>query len=317
MKKILKLIFTFMLGITISLVSVNCIYAEQGKAPEQVTILGGTTGGDWFQIGAIFSEMFRKQGVQASLEIGGGTSNVSHVNMGNAELGFSMTPSIARALKGGAPYDEKHEDVMALALMYKQIVTMIVTEDSGITSLEQLKGKRFASQPIGSSNQVICEEVLQAYGLTEDDLILSRGGLAEQKTLIQDRHVDGMANSFLDMSHIEEINMTVPIRVLPIPDEKFEELLTISNAYAKAEVVWKGETIPTATAFTYLMVNRNVPEDEVYWMTKIILDNIQELKDFRVMFEGIDAEFMSQEIGLKLHPGARKAYEDAGVVFVD
>lgn len=315
MRKTLKVFVTLILVITLSLISVNVIFADQGKAPEQVRIIAGTVGGEWFQIGAIVSEIFRKAGAKTSLEVGGGNSNIININKQNAELSFSMGISIAKAREAEAPFTEKYTDVMSLGFLYEQVVTVVVTEDSGITSIEQLKGKKFASQPEGSSNQAIFADILKVYGLTEDDLDLSRGGLAEQNSLLRDRHVVGSTNAFQDLSYVEEINISVPLRILPIPTEKFEELSKINNAYAKAEHSWKGETIPTVSTYTYLIVNRNMPEDEVYWMTKTLVENIQEIRDFKVAFKDLTAEDMSKEVGIKLHPGARKYYEEIGIVF--
>lgn len=314
MRKISKILVILLLVLTLCLVSANGIFANQGKIPERVQILGGTVGGEWFGIGALISEMFKQEGPNSSIESGGGTANVIRIDRQEAELGFSMGTSIVLGRKGEDPFTEECTDVMAVCALYPNYVYIAVTEESGITSIEELVGESFATQPIGTTTQQSFNDVFSAYGFNEEkDLILSRGGKQEQKSLLKDRHVVGMSGTASGLHDPKEIDLLLPLRLLPIPDEIYEKLKEINSAYGKVEVNWKGEMIPTVNTHTYLIVNRNMPEDEVYWMTKKLVEILPELRDFANM-KNLNEEKMSTVIGFELHPGARKYYEEIGVV---
>ena len=152
-----------MLVVILSVISANSVFAGQVKAPERVQILGGTVGGEWFSVGAIISEMFKKAGVdKSSIESGGGTANIVRIDQQEAELGFSMGVSIAIGREGKKPFDEKHIDVMGVCMLYPNYIYIAVSEESGITSIEELKGKKFATQPIGTTTQQSFANVLSA-----------------------------------------------------------------------------------------------------------------------------------------------------------
>lgn len=316
MKRVFKTFAIFVVVALLLMIGFNGAFASQEKAPTSVTLLCGVSGGTWFSIGSVVSQIFRNAGINSSVEIGGGVSNVIMIDRKDAELGMTMTitPPIAR--KAEPPFEEKHTDVMGVCTLFTNFAHIMVTESSGITSIDQLKGKEFASQPVGTSTQQAFNDILSVYGLSEDDLKITRGGQSEGAALVKDRHVVGLtATTAAPSATLSEMALFTPIRVLSISDEKFKELSAINNGYVRTMLpagTYPGqdEPVPGVRADTILIVNRNMPEDEVYWITKVLVENLEGLQSAHASMKDLTVDEMAKVGGVELHPGARKYYEE-------
>lgn len=316
MKKTAKVSLVFTLVLVIMLISISGIFATEAKPPKSITLLVGVSGGTWFSIGSIVSEVFRKTGIRSSVEIGGGVSNVIAIDRQDAELGMTMTITPPVAREGGVPFKEKYEDVMGVGTLFKNFAHIMVSEKSGINSIDQLKGRKFASQPVGTSTQQAFNDILSLYGLSEDDLKLTRGGQGEGAALVKDRHVVGLtATTAAPSATLSEIALSIPMKMLPISDEKYEELAKINNGYVRTSLpaetyAGQDEDVPGVRVDTILIVNKNMSEEEVYWITKTLVENIEELRIAHASMKDLTVEEMSKVGGVELHPGAKKYYEE-------
>jgi len=315
-EKTTKVFLVFTIVLAIMLISTSGIFATEVNPPKAVTLLCGVSGGTWFSIGSIVSEVFRKAGTRSSVEIGGGVSNVIAIDRQDAELGMTMTITPPVAKKGGNPFKEKHENVMGVCTLFKNFAHIMVSEASGINSIDQLKGEKFASQPVGTSTQQAFNDILNVYGLSEDDLKITRGGQGEGAALVKDRHVVGQtATTAAPSATLSEVAMFIPMKMLPISDEKYEELAKINNGYVKTSLpaeTYPGQDkdVPGVRVDTILIVNKNMSEEEVYWITKTLVENIEELRVAHASMKDLTVEEMSKVGGVELHPGAKKYFEE-------
>ena len=316
MKNAFKKLVISIIVILFLLIPSNFVFANQGSAPNSITLLTGVAGGSWAGIGAVISEIFRNAGVKSSGESGGGASNVIMVDRMDAELGMCATTDPPVARKGEAPYEEKHTDVMGVCMLFQNFVHIMVREDSGVTSIEQLKGKEFASQPVGTSTQAVFSDVLSVYGLSENDLKITRGGQTEGAALVKDKHVVGFtATTAAPSGTLLEMAQFTPIKILTISSEKAKELSEINDGYVETILPAKtypgqDEPITGVRADTILIVNRNMPEEEVYWISKTLVENLEMLQSAHSTMRNLTVEEMAKVGGVELHPGARRYYEE-------
>lgn len=314
-KRIIKISLVFSLTLIVLLIGFSGVFATEVKPPKSITLLCGVSGGSWFSIGSIVSEIFRKAGTDSSVEIGGGVSNVILIDRQKAELGMTMTITPPVGREGGVPFKEKHIDVMGVCTLFKNFAHIMVTKESGINSIEQLKGKKFASQPVGTSTQQAFTDILSVYGLSEDDLKITRGGQSEGAALVKDRHVVGQtATTAAPSATLSELALFIPMKILPIPDDKFAELARINNGYVRTVLsanTYSGQDeVPGVRVDTILIVNKNMPEEQVYWIAKTLVENIEELRVAHASMKNLTVEEMSKVGGVELHPGAKKYYEE-------
>src|SRR5690606_27721668 len=109
---------------------------------------------------------YEDEGLDIEIVPGTGSLNTSvAVGQGGADFGFADFGTMAGAVANGS-------DVRQLLGIHMQSPFAIVTtEDSGIKDWDDLKGKKVASEPTGSTT-VLFPLALELAGLTEDDVEL-------------------------------------------------------------------------------------------------------------------------------------------------
>lgn len=313
-----KLLSMFLIVVLILLMIVSVTFAGnmEGVPPKSISIFSGQSGGSWWVIGAVLSEIFMKSGVPSSVEIGGGTSNIVQVATRVGEIGMTNSIIPPVAFKGGEPFDQKYDNMAGLCYFGSNLVHIAVTKDSGIDNIADLKGKEFASQALGTSSQKAFEDTLKAYGLSEADLKISRGGQSEGAALMQDRHVIGMA--FLGgypSATLAELALLNPVNLLGVSDEAFGKLVEMNSGYVR-------ETLPAGTyngqdkevisvgSDLILIIRKDMPDEEAYWIIKKIVENIEDLKASHGSMSGLTVEALSEVSGIEIHPGVKKFFDE-------
>ncbi|MFR8275649.1 MAG: TAXI family TRAP transporter solute-binding subunit [Desulfovibrio fairfieldensis] len=94
------------------------------------------------------------------------------------------------AFNGKAPFRTKLEDVRAIARLYPEYLHVVASKDSGVTKLEDFKGKKVSVGARGSGNEVNCRQIFGFYGLdykNVEPIFLPYGETADQ---FKDRQLD-------------------------------------------------------------------------------------------------------------------------------
>ncbi|WP_159591075.1 TAXI family TRAP transporter solute-binding subunit [Chelativorans xinjiangense] len=293
--------------------------AAQEK-PDSITIFTSVSGSSWYGIGAGMAEIFGKKGVQSNPELGAALSNIANVAAGKGELGFTMSPAVTVARNGQAPFDAPIENVAVIARLDDSIMHIIIDGTEEISTVADLKGRPFVTQPPGSITAVVFDRVLSAYGLSEGDLRLSKGSLTEQTEAMKDRRSDGMVSiATYPSSWVAELASTVPIRLVPIPDDTFAkvaaEMPTVGRATIPAESYeGQGEDVPTLSASMLVVSAADIPEEEAYWIARALAENIDAVRALHASFAELTVEEMADVPGGGLHPGAERYYREVGAL---
>src|SRR5690606_37302370 len=288
--------------------------AAEGQKPQQLTIFTGPQGGSWYAMGGGFAKLFSDAGVRANAEIGGGVSNIAVVSQGRGELGFTMSIVPRMAELGQEPYKQKITNVRAIANLGPNKVHIVVASDSGVDSIKDLKGKKFASQPVGNVTTEAFKAVLKANGMDEDDLDLTRGGQGFGANQMKDRRVVGFTATTLPPSPaFSEVAQTLDVKFLPIDDATLAGMQKDNPGFTRAVIpagTYPGqdEDLPTAATDLLIITRAETPDEVAYWVTKTLHENIEQLRKIHSSLADLKADEMAKTPGLELHPGAARYY---------
>ncbi|MEY3666123.1 MAG: hypothetical protein RLZZ153_2305, partial [Pseudomonadota bacterium] len=72
--------------------------------------------------------------------------------------------------------------------------------------------------------------------------------------------------------------------------------------------------VPVIGYLTHVVVACDLPEDQVYTMTKVMATNIDAMAAVVKPITGLTAKDMAADIGVPLHKGAAKYYREAGAL---
>lgn len=299
------------------------VVAQPGIAqerPSQLTLRSGVAGGTWFPIGASIIEILSQDDVRGNAEPGGAASNLVAVNRGQIELGFTMGILPKLAQQGTTPFDSKIESVRGLAVMFPNFAHVMVRKGNGVDSISDLAGKEFASQPVGTGTQLVFVDMLETYGLSEEDLTLTRGGQSHGADQVRDRQAVGLtATTAAPGGTLIELASSHNMAFLGIDDEHFEAMRKLNPGYVRTTLpagTYPGqdEDVAGVGTDTILVVSEAMPEEHVYWITKVLVENIEKLNKVHSAMRNLTPEGMAKVQGLELHPGARRYYEEAGLL---
>ncbi|CEP66490.1 TRAP transporter solute receptor, TAXI family [Moorella glycerini] len=310
----------------------------QSKAnePLKLNIATFNMGSSWYTYGATIAEVIRgvlPEGSQVNiLAQAGGVGNPKLIGDEKVQMAIGFNVTDKWAYDGKEIYsDKKRDNIRGIAgYLDEYYFGIVARKDLGITDLAQLKEKKpkihLMTVPVGGLGEVATKLVLQAYGVSYDD-IKSWGGTVEHSDFnaIVDAFRDGKADMFMQTitkGHpaVTELATTTPVVFIPIGEDKIQELSS-SYGFVRAEIPansFKGQdkNIPTLGLTSTLITHSNVPDEIVYKITKAIIENEDRIRQGHKALEVFDPAKASRldGLGVPLHPGAEKYYREAGLL---
>lgn len=287
--------------------------------PEFLSMLTGGTSGTYYPLGGEMAAIITDAtGVQTdAVSSNASADNVMAVHNDEAELAFVQTDVMSNAAEGINAFDEPITDVLGLGSLYPETIQIVTTADSGIESVEDLQGKTVSVGAPGSGTFVNAEQILEVHGMTMDDIQAQNLDFGESTDGIQDGNIDAaFITAGTPTGAVEGLTATTDIAIVSIAPEKAQELIDKYPYYAE-DVIPSGtyglqEEVPTVAVLAMLVVKDNVSEDLVYEITKAIYENAGNMSHAKAEYITLDTALNG--IGIELHPGAKKYYEEAGVL---
>jgi TRAP transporter TAXI family solute receptor len=249
---------------------------------------------------------------------------------GDAEVGLCNNTVARWPVEGKVAFPKPVPEIRGMVgALDKYYLAAVATKRSGITSLEDMAKKkkpvRIVTQPVGSSGEVSLRLLLEAYGITYDDIKSWGGSVTPTSTGVASAQmIDGKADIWVQVivaGHpaISELAMATDVDFLPYSKAIIDKL---ENYGYQEEVLpaktFKGQDqpVPMVGYPTILIVQRNLNPELVYVLTKVIVENQQQLVKAHAGFKDFvpaDAWKMIK-IGIPLHSGAEKYYREKGMM---
>ena len=264
------------------------------------------------------------------------------VTLGEGEVDFAVsTPYISgrMAMDGTGDFKKAYPDIRAIAVFpQKDWLGCAVRADLGVTSFDDVKARqvplKIATDSRNTGVGFLTERVLEAYGITRQDLQSWGGGIVETPGPVGrsvQKMLDGEVNAVCHEAWkgFRPIVEKVPVRFLPVSDgvltqlgEKFGYLRTVITKDLYKPGV-PDRDIPVVDFSDWILIaHRNVSDDLAYLAAKVA---IEDRAGFEVMYMGEAAddrdmdlplrpEVMWKNAGVPLHPGAERYYREAGLM---
>ena len=237
------------------------------------------------------------------------------------ELQFAMANAAISyfAVKGEGAWEKPYE-IRAVATIAPNIGIFVTTESSGIKTIADLKGKRVVLGPSGAGFDYFLKPLLQAHGVSYDDLTPLNGNYIEAGDMLADGKADAaFMGGAIPIPAVVQLCSTQDVVFLPFDDGVMDKL----KDYPFYSVV---KDIPQATysdldqdltgvnvGNMQLITHANVDEDTVYQFTKIMYENRDKMAERHPAAKAINPKNAARDTGTPFHPGAIKYYKEAGI----
>ncbi|MFV0302428.1 MAG: TAXI family TRAP transporter solute-binding subunit, partial [Paracoccus sp. (in: a-proteobacteria)] len=166
------------------------------SAQDFINILTGGTSGVYYPVGGALSQIY-SQGIEgAKVQVQSTKASVENLNLlqqGKGEIGISLGDSVKLAAEGDAEagFPAPLDKLRGISAMYPNYIQIVASEESGIKTLEDLKGKALSVGAPKSGTELNARAILEAAGMSYDDLgKVEYLPFAESVELMKNRQLD-------------------------------------------------------------------------------------------------------------------------------
>jgi len=298
--------------------------ASAAMAGEVKLILAtGGTAGTYYPYGGAMSKIWNSKipGMNVTAQAtGASVENVRLMNKDEVELALVQSDTIDFAFNGTEAFKEKLTKMTGVAVLYPELIHIVVRGDLDISSFSGLRGKKIGVGAPGSGTEANYRQLLDLYKMSKDDVSAQYLSFAESADQFKDNRIDAfMVTGGVPTSAIMDVATQRSIKILPIEDTMLS-ILTNKYPFLSAAVIpansYKGVTsnVKTAAVNAVLIAHPKLSTDVVYNLTKALFENQAELGAAHAKGKVLSLQGATTGISIPLHPGAAKYYKEKGVL---
>lgn len=306
-------------GIVVLLIFTLVLSGCSGKTTLKMAT-GGVTGTYYAYSGAV-SQVLSSKISNLSFDVqvtGASKANIYLVADKEADIAIVQNDVMYYANKGIDLFDgEAVTGFSAMAGCYAEVCQIV--SKSTINTVSDLKGMRVSVGDIGSGCEFNARQILEAYGISFDDIVVHNLSFNDSATAIKDGKIDAFfCVAGAPTTAIVELATSNNIKILEIDDEHAGKLIESYPFYTKFDVPggsYKGvdSDVQTVAVVATYIVSDGLSEDLVYNMTKQLFESSDDIGKAHPKGAELNPEYSVSSISIPIHPGALKYYKEIGV----
>jgi TRAP transporter TAXI family solute receptor len=290
--------------------------------PTQMILATGGTAGTYYPLGGAMAQIFNKNAnVNVTAQATGASiENLRLVNKKDAELAMVQSDMMDYAFNGKEAFKEKLTNISGIAILYPEVIQVVVRSDSGIKTIADLKDKKVGVGAPGSGTEANFRQLLDAYDMDIKSVKAQFLSFSESSDQFKDKHIDAfIVTAGIPNSAIMDIATQHSISIINIPDDVLAKLTKKYTFLAPVTIptnTYKGQAQPvkTVAVMASLIVNSQVSETDVYNITKALFDKQPDLASAHAKGKELSLQTATKGMSIPLHPGAAKYYKEKGIV---
>ncbi|WP_026675456.1 TAXI family TRAP transporter solute-binding subunit [Alkalihalobacterium bogoriense] len=309
----------------VSILATATLAACGGGDATELQMGTGSTGGTYYPLGqemaTVMNDNVDVEGFNVSaVASGASVENLAKIGRGEFQLGMTVhLPALDAANGEGEFADGAIENFGFMGHIYPEVMQVVTTEGTGITSIADLAGKKVAIGPPGSGTQSAAKLILEAYGIQDGDYEALEEGFGDAAGRLQDGQLDASFGLLgLPAGNIIDISTQRDVVILPIEGEALD-YIEANSGYAGYEIPadsydFLDAPVMTVTAYAVLVgstdeINEDLGDDIV----KSLYENaggISHQQGTHLTIENV----LNGSDGLPMHPGAEKYFREIGIL---
>jgi TRAP transporter TAXI family solute receptor len=293
------------------------------QAADNLVLATGGTAGTYYPFGGamakIWNSKIKDMNVTAQTS-GASAENVRLINKKEVELALVQSDTLDFAYNGKEAFKEPLKGMSAVAVLYPEIVQIVVPADGAIKSFADLKGKKVGVGAPGSGTEANFRQLMDIYGLKKEDFDMRYLSFSESAEAFKDKHIDAfVVTAGIPNAGIMDVSTQNDIRILPIPADVASKLIQKYPFLAAAKVpagTYKGVTqdVPTVAVNAVLIAGNQLKPEMVYNLTKALFENQAELAAAHAKGKELSPTYAVHGVSIPFHPGAVKYYKEKGLM---
>lgn len=295
---------------------------DAGEEPETVfiNIASGGTAGTYFPLAGGMADIWNKnvEGVNATAQsTGASVANVNMLRNGEVDVIFVQNDVVYYAFNGTESFDgNQYADVRGMTTMYPETIQIVTTAGTGINTVEDLAGKKIAVGAAGSGTEANARQILNAAGITYEDIDEQYLSFAEAASNLKDGNIDAaFITAGFPTAAVQDIAAQHDVVLVEVSKDLADKLMEEYPFYTEIVVpagTYTGfdKDVATVSVKAMLAVSANMDEDLVYNMLKTLYDNPARLEAAHTKGAMITADTGMDGMSIDLHPGAQRFFDE-------
>jgi len=242
----------------------------------------------------------------------GAVENPLLVAVGDLEMALTNADLAYFAHEGQEPYTAPL-DVLAAGALHPSVLHLIARAGGDVESFGDLRGKRVALGPAGGPTMLLARLLLQAHGMTLDDIVLSFLSYSDGFGQLGDGNVDAaFALAGYPAAAVLQTRATQKLSFIRIDPSVLSQIVQKNPYYYLVEIagdVYDTDSGASVLAVDNILIVRAGEETEtVYKMVEAIYGHLEELQRTNAIARQIYPA-QSTDLPIPLHPGASRYFE--------
>jgi len=305
------------------------IFLSNATAQTALSIATGGTGGVYYPVGGGYAQIIDQfvDDHTATVEAtNASVDNVAFISRGDSDIALALADTVMAAYQGTGNFGPggnlpQLSNLRVVTVAYTNAVHVITLANSDIASLSDLVGKRVSVGAPGSGTEVSANTILNAVGITYDQMQVQRLGANETADALRDGAIDaGFWSGGLPTGAVMSLAETHQIRLVPISDAEFALINAADPTLIRFTFPADGyrglaET-PSIGTPNLIVVSSEMSDELAYAFTKALFENIDMVRDIHPSAnETVPEAALASPV--PLHAGTIRYLEEIGLVVPD
>lgn len=283
------------------------------------SLLAGRQSGEYFRLSEAMQELYGKRGEELrAYATSGSDQNLSLLNQGLGTFAISQNDVAHRY------YREGHQELRAVASLYPELMHIVVSRQSKISQLSELKGRKISIGQKGSGTLENARLILSSSGLKDEDF-------TEVRTLESRQALDLLVSGELDAVFLtmavpsrmlEEASSKARLALIPVPEKARDAALKSEPWLVKVNIARNSYSgveadVPTLGVTAMALTRKDTPARRVEDFLSRLFDANSDFGSQFGMAHYITTRTATVGIGMPLHDSARQFFQGRGVLLTE
>ena len=304
-------------GLSVVLLVIGVSYSE---TRDILVLATGSEKGVYYALGQDIAEVAKKSGLRISvLSSQGSQENLYWLSEDKAQLCIAQSDTVYNAYNGFGRFKEKITNLQAIASLYTEAVHILVRNPLYIRKIEDFKGKRISIGPEGSGTESNALAILEAAGITSNEIQLLHLSFEDSIKAINENKVDIAFFTSGYPSDVVKIIMQNKGAYFFEPNPQILRRLIDTYPFFVVTTIPPGtytnqdEEITTIGVAALLVSRNDLDNHLIYTITKLIFSDTSLIVNYHKRGLDITLNSAFKGIAIPVNDGAIQFYNEKGI----
>ncbi|MDD7912064.1 TAXI family TRAP transporter solute-binding subunit [Pseudovibrio exalbescens] len=294
------------------------------QAQTRVTYKSAKTGTSYYQMAVQAAEAIKAASggeiIVTVEESQGSVQNVMEASVRPGNYMFTTPPALVPLAQAGKAMFEgranpRFDEIRALFPIPSLTMHFVTRADANVAGFEDLKGKKILIGK-GSFGAREGAKYLELFGV-KDGVELANVELSNAVSALKNGQIDGFvtAGSY-PAPNVIEAAASVDVEVLSLSEDEIAQTKRTKIVIPAGTYTGQDADITTTSLPVIAYTTTQMDDDTAYAVTKAFWEEKAKLAESAAWWAGVDAAMLAHN-QTKLHPGALRYYDEAGIAVPD